>query len=201
MKKMLKLSLSLFAVCLAAALALSFANQATKAKIQSNAQQKQQQMLLYLFPECDTFENMDASALRKAAQHSGVDETMIQEAFWAKSQTDVQGCVLQCQTKGFGGEIVFFAGFDTQGNTVGVRVLSHAETPGLGAKAAQDAFLQQFLQDPAAPSYTLVKNSASSPSMIVAVSAATISSQAITDGVNAAKACALALLDEEGMLR
>lgn len=38
---------------------------------------------------------------------------------------------------GFGGRIIVLTGFDTQGCITGYRVLEHAETPGLGAKAGE----------------------------------------------------------------
>lgn len=38
---------------------------------------------------------------------------------------------------GFGGDIVVLVGFDTEGKIKGYEVLSHAETPGLGARAGE----------------------------------------------------------------
>ena len=44
------------------------------------------------------------------------------------------GLAYQVYGYGYGGEIVLMMGVDTAGQVLGVRVLSHAETPGLGDK-------------------------------------------------------------------
>ena len=46
------------------------------------------------------------------------------------------GTAVQSTTNGFGGPLKVLVGFDNEGNVLGYTILEHAETPGLGAKAA-----------------------------------------------------------------
>jgi len=56
------------------------------------------------------------------------------DAYQATKGGKVTGVAYQIYGYGYGGEIVLMMGVDTAGNILGVRVLSHAETPGLGDK-------------------------------------------------------------------
>ncbi len=62
------------------------------------------------------------------------------EGFTSYAVSDAQGNALGCavtsSTNGFGGELKVLVGFDNAGNILGYTVLQTAETPGLGAKAA-----------------------------------------------------------------
>ena len=62
--------------------------------------------------------------------------------------------------------------------------MNHSETPGLGAKSTEPEFYEQF-NDKKAP-LKVVKGSAGNPDEISAISGATITSNAVVDGVNAA---------------
>lgn len=89
------------------------------------------------------------------------------------------GYAVSVTEKGFGGEITMLVGVTLDGKVKGVALLSHSETPGLGARAGEEPFLSQF----AGRSGKLaVKEN------VDAVSGATISSKAVTAGVNAALA-------------
>ena len=47
------------------------------------------------------------------------------------------GTAVQSSENGFGGELQVLTGFDQSGTILGYKVLQHAETPGLGAKAGR----------------------------------------------------------------
>jgi len=47
------------------------------------------------------------------------------------------GAAVESTTSGFGGDLKVLVGFDPNGDILGYTVLSHAETPGLGAKATE----------------------------------------------------------------
>lgn len=47
-----------------------------------------------------------------------------------------RGTAIQSTTNGFGGPLKVLVGFDAEGTVLGYTILEHAETPGLGAKAA-----------------------------------------------------------------
>jgi len=57
-----------------------------------------------------------------------------------------KGVALESYGKGYGGDVGFMVGIDTEANTIlGAGVTTHAETPGMGARAKEDpSFVAQF---------------------------------------------------------
>lgn len=86
-------------------------------------------------------------------------------------------------TGGYGGRITVMVGFDPSGVITGAQVLSHTETPGLGAKMTEAAFLDQFLGLNMTDGPIAV---AKDGGEVDAITAATISSRAFVDAVNRA---------------
>ena len=86
--------------------------------------------------------------------------------------------------EGYGGDIAFSMGVTTDGVLNGYSITSISETAGLGMKANEDAFMSQF-QDIPAEALTVTKQTAASETEIEAISGATITSNAVTNGVNA----------------
>jgi len=76
-------------------------------------------------------------------------------------------------------------GVSKEGKLANIKILSHTETPGLGAKAAEPAFSGQF-RDKKTDELTVTKTSPGKDSEIQAISGATITSRAVTSGVNTA---------------
>jgi len=112
------------------------------------------------------------------------------------------GVVTTCSPKGYGGPINFLAAFDFTGKVKGVKVLSMNETPGLGAKAIEinpimvekkSAKFQNTNMDKNKPWFTEQFNSLSLDELYLtkdnpegkvdAITAATITSRAITNGL------------------
>ncbi len=90
------------------------------------------------------------------------------------------GLVVEKRVTGYGGEMLLVVGVSPEGSISGVKILQHNETPGLGAKVAREDFLKQF-QD---LKYNEVYLKNTTPEgKIDAISGATISSRAVTDGV------------------
>jgi electron transport complex protein RnfG len=75
-------------------------------------------------------------------------------------------------------------GITANGEVSGVKIVSHAETAGLGALAAKDEFLAQYK---GGDGFTVVKGE-SAQGEISAISGATVTSKAVTLGVNIALA-------------
>ena len=71
------------------------------------------------------------------------------------------------------------------GNIAGIKVTGHAETPGLGAKAQTDSAWVAQYQGAAADGQLMVTKDGGT---INAITGATITSRAVTDGVNTAAA-------------
>ncbi|MBQ2617784.1 MAG: FMN-binding protein, partial [Synergistaceae bacterium] len=87
--------------------------------------------------------------------------------------------------KGYGGQIGFVVGITKDGTVKAINILNHSETPGLGAKSTEPEFYGQFADKSSLP-LKVVKGGASNPDEIAAISGATITSNAVTDGVNGA---------------
>lgn len=80
--------------------------------------------------------------------------------------------------------ITFSVGIRSDGTVNGYSITSIAETPGLGDKAKTEEFSGQFANKQT-DSFTVVKQTPASDSEIEAISGATITSRAMTNGVNA----------------
>ncbi len=89
------------------------------------------------------------------------------------------GYCVEIASGGFGGDIALMVGFDANGTIFGVSVVSHAETPGLGAKVDDSTYLSQYIGK--SGTVTLGED-------VDAIGGATISSRAVLDGVNRASA-------------
>lgn len=90
--------------------------------------------------------------------------------------THVGYCV-EVKSGGFGGDITMMVGYTADCTMLGVEIVSMSETPGLGSKAGEAPFLSQF----AGKTDTLTLGED-----VDAISGATISSKAVTEGVNQA---------------
>lgn len=96
------------------------------------------------------------------------------------------GAAVESVSMGFGGELKVLVGFDVEGNIIDYSLLSHAETPGLGSKAA-DWFKKGAKGD------ITGKNPGEAPlvvskdgGQIDAITASTITSKAFLSAVNSA---------------
>ena len=99
--------------------------------------------------------------------------------------TSEAGYAVKVQTGGFGGTITMMVGLDKNGTVLGIDIISHAETASLGDVAASknakgQAFRGQFV----GKSGVLSVNKDGGE--IDAITSATITSRAVTNGVNIA---------------
>lgn len=112
------------------------------------------------------------------------DDTGLVTAVWGSDT----GYAVQVTPSGFGGTIELMVGVDQAGNVLKIDIISHTETPSLGAVAAADnnsgrEFRDQF----AGMSGVLAVDKDGGG--VDAITGATVTSRAITEGVNAALAC------------
>ena len=91
------------------------------------------------------------------------------------------GYAIKSTVSGFGGPLVLMVGLTPDGKVYATSVLSHTETPGLGAKCTSDArFIDQFKGfDPAARTLAVKKDGGD----VDAITASTITSRAYTQAV------------------
>jgi Na+-translocating ferredoxin:NAD+ oxidoreductase subunit G len=110
-----------------------------------------------------------------------IDSLMI---YYVSAQGKKIGTAVKSFTdKGFNGKIKLMAGFDSNGELNNVKVLEHAETPGLGTKMTEKDFKKQFKGiDPASFTFEVKKDGGD----VDAITAATISTRAYCDAVKRA---------------
>ena len=95
-------------------------------------------------------------------------------------QGNTVGCAINVSPLGFGGPILIKVGLDASGVIWNTKVLSQAETPGLGAKCVEPAFAEQFQQfNPAEKVLKVQKDKGD----VNAITASTITSRAYADGL------------------
>ncbi len=95
-----------------------------------------------------------------------------------------RGIALETFGKGYGGDVGLMVGIDLdEGKLIGVGVTTHAETPGMGAKAKSDPnFVAQFKEQPIDKPIKVTVDGGS----INAISGATITSRAVSTAATAA---------------
>ena len=100
----------------------------------------------------------------------------------AAGDEEIVGYAIEAAGKGYGGTIRLMVGLDKDLNVLGVEILEHTETPGLGDKAQKEVS-PQFIgkQSP----FSVVKQNAKN-SEVQAISGATITTKAVVDIVNQA---------------
>jgi len=97
---------------------------------------------------------------------------------------------------GYGGEIEMLVGITKAGKVCGVQILSMSETAGLGSKAQDASFLQQYIGKMIGQTLSVIKNGKPGEDEIAAVSGATVTSKAVTKGIQAALDTAVLLEGE-----
>jgi electron transport complex protein RnfG len=169
MKDILKISLILFVVCGLAAGSLSFVNLATKDRIAAFAKEEKLAAFLKIFPAAESF-----------TEQPPADGGEVRD--WdAVAGGALVGRVHLVKPQGYSGTIELVFGEDAAGTLTGVQVLSHTETAGLGAKITTAAWAGQF-KGKTRDQVVLKKDDAAGA--IDAISAATISSRAVTRAVH-----------------
>ena len=112
----------------------------------------------------------------------------VSKVYVAKKGDEIVGYAIESSTsKGFSGNITIMVGFAPDGTIVNTSVISHAETPGLGAKIAnpEDPFIVQFAgMNPGSPDFKLAVRK--DGGNVDAITASTITSRAFCDAVNTA---------------
>lgn len=161
---------------------LAVVNHLTEPRIKELERQATKEALAVCLPEAGNFrkeESLPAGA--------GEDVREVYRGYYS-IENEPAGVVVKVEPRGYGGRITMMVGITEEGKVAGIKVLSHSETPGLGAKIKKDDFLQQDaireggLEEPPA----LVQDGGK----VEAITRATISSRAVVRGINQALAVA-----------
>ncbi|HSQ89223.1 RnfABCDGE type electron transport complex subunit G [Romboutsia sp.] len=178
MNNIAKLGANLFIICAVAALALGLTNQVTAPKIEERSIQANNESRKVVLPEAKEFKQLENSEFEG-------NDGLVAEVYEGTNESQLVGYTIKTLPKGYGGNIELIVGISKDGVITGINIGNMSETPGLGTKAAEPPFKDQFNQKPA-KELSVVKGKASGEDQIEAISGATITSSAVTKGVNAA---------------
>ena len=175
MKDILKLGVTLFAICAVAALVLGVTNNITAPVIEERNIQASNEARKIVLSETDEFKELD-----------GMNSDIVLEVYEGIKDGQVIGYTIKTSSKGYGGAIELMVGISKDGKITGVEIGNHSETPGLGSKATEPMFKNQYVDKDVLNSLLVVKGSTNNDNEISAISGATITSNGVTNGVNAA---------------
>ncbi|MBP7348232.1 MAG: RnfABCDGE type electron transport complex subunit G [Butyrivibrio sp.] len=187
-KQMLKNAMILFVITLVAGVLLGIVYQVTKAPIAYQEQLAQTKANQEVFPDADSFADADLDAaqakkiLESDAAYAKVSIDSVKTAKDASGKAI--GYVLQISSGGYADDIVFTMGLTNDGTLNGISLISISETPGLGMNA-QKVLVPQFRSVQVGDLFEVTKTKKASDNQIEAISGATITSKAVTNGVNA----------------
>lgn len=162
----LRLTVTLLLITGIVAAALAGVNAITKDAIADNQEKKTQDALAVVLPDVQGLQKVELTG----------DSGVVSEVY-----SDGESYAVKVLPSGFDGTITMMVGI-SEGKVTGISVISHTETPGLGAVAAAqnakgDAFRSQFVGQ---------EGTLAVGEQIDAMSGATITSNAVVAGVNAA---------------
>ena len=168
--------LALTVICLVCAALLGLVQHVTAGPIARTDQQKENAAIAAVVPAFDN---------EPSAEKTEVGESVV---FTARSGEEVVGYAIKVRTGGFGGTLVMMVGFTPDGTVYNTSVLSHSETPGLGAKITDAGVApraQVIGKNPATTVMDVKKHPGDSVG-IDGITASTITSRAFLKGIRIA---------------
>jgi len=175
MNEIVKPAAILLIITAVAAMLLGVVSETTKEAIAAQSAKTEQTAMEAVLPG----EGLEFESVLDVAAGDDAQGT-ISKISKAISNGETFGYVITTAPSGFGGAVNTMIGIDTEGIITGLRVLSHAETPGLGALSTDPSFYEQFFGK--SGSLAVQKDGGE----IQAITSATITSRAVTDGANEA---------------
>ena len=170
--EMVRLTVTLLVICVVCSLCLGLVNAVTAGPIAEAERAKTEAAMAEVLP-ADSYEEIPYLT----------DGTIVTKVY----QAGDQGYVVQVSPSGFGGVIDMMVGVDLNGTCTGVSIIGMSETAGLGANASKEEFRAQFVGQTG--SVAVTKDGGT----IDALTGATITSRAVSDGVTAALEAAASL--------
>ncbi len=169
MKIGIRMMLSLVVICIVAAASLAAVYVVTDPRIQEQVRLALMESLNKTFPQASTF------------------EPVLEDTVWSARDEDGAelGIVIKVAPRGYGGKIETLVGVGLDEKITGVKTATPVEglkeTPGLGVKVNDDWFQNQFVGRTGTE--LILRKDNPSKGTIDAITAATISSRAVTRGV------------------
>lgn len=179
---MIKLGFILAMFAAASCVMLAFVYNATSSIISQRQQASMEATLKELFPDANNFKEIDEITSPDSA-------VTIESAYAAMKNSRIIGAAIILSSASYGGPIKTMTGVTSAGFISGVKILEHSDTPGLGANAASPkyfvdranniTFYGQFTGKKTTDPFLAKKD-------VIAITASTITSQAVSSSVKAA---------------
>ena len=167
----------LLIICVVAAFLLAITNDVTAPKIEQVNAENEAKARQVVFASAASFGE------ETIIENKEISENVIKLVPAYDANNETVGYVVITVEKGYGGAISVMTGVDLEGKVTGVNILSMSETPGLGANATKESFLQQFVGKIAGIGVT---KDTPAENDIKALTGATITSKAVAAAVDAA---------------
>ncbi len=143
MKELSRLALVLTIIAAAAGLVLSLVEGVTRAPIAEQRRQETLKALRAVLPPIDNAPDTDIVALVSGKDRKGKD--LLRTFYRGRLEGALSGVAFKVVAPdGYSGNIEIMVGVDDAGRVVGIEILNHAETPGLGSKITEGWFKAQF---------------------------------------------------------
>ncbi len=189
--KIVKDTLAITLITLISGLALGLVQDITAGPIAKQQKKAKEEAYKAVFADADTFEELTLTEELSAAIEANLDENgytaqNIDEIMLAKDNAgaEIGYAFTVTSSEGYGGDIQFAMGVKADGTMNGISILNISETAGLGMKATTAEFQEQF-KEKKVEKFSYTKSGASADNEIDALSGATITTNAMTNGVNA----------------
>ncbi|WP_373216806.1 RnfABCDGE type electron transport complex subunit G [Ruminococcus sp. 5_1_39BFAA] len=187
--RIIKDTIAITAITLVSGLLLGIVNDITAGPIAKQEAKAKEEAYKAVFADADSFELImsgEDSDLEAYLDENGYGAQNIDEVMAAKdsSGNELGYAFTVTTSEGYGGDIQFAMGVLDDGTLNGISILSIGETAGLGMRANTDDFKNQF-KDKKVEKFTYTKTGAAADDEIDALSGATITTNAMTNGVNA----------------
>ena len=179
MNETLKLGLILFIITAVSASVLAVSNNITAPKIAEADRIKDESAKREILPDGDEFRPLDENKLKEI---QSIDSNIL-EIYEGYSGSDLIGYTVKAKTNGYGGEIEFMTGISIEGKIMGIKILNHGETPGLGANAEKPYFSESFKNKSVEKELIAVKKH-EGDNEVQALTSATITTTAVVSEVN-----------------
>ncbi|HIW83943.1 MAG TPA: RnfABCDGE type electron transport complex subunit G [Candidatus Dorea gallistercoris] len=188
MNKIIKNTIILTVITLVSGLLLGLVYEVTKEPIARTQEAAKRAAWQEVFPDVaeDAFEQIDvdgdvaAQVIADLGIKGSIDEVC------AVDGGDTGYVITATDGEGYGGDIQVTVGITSDGTVSGISFLSISETAGLGMKATESSFYEQYVGVQTEQFYVTKDGGEGEP--IDAISGATITTRAVTGAVNAALA-------------
>ena len=189
MNKIIKNTLILTAITVVSGLLLGVVYNVTKESIAQAQENTKQEAYRAVLADASSFETLDfdaESTLSLLTENGYTSDTITEVAEGKDNSGETIGYVISVQSsEAYDGTLDLSVGIATDGTVKGVEMLSISETAGLGMKADEEEFKDQY-KDKNVENFTVTKTGEDGDNMIDAISGATITSNAVTNAVNSA---------------